>query len=122
MLVISRAQMEVLNRPFLDAFRARVADGLRQRFPALCASLGEQGVGLFVEQGIAKARHYGIRSEDAVYDLVELMAQHGASFETAPGWEWAIETLTDRTRPGDARVNRLKSQLDARAARMRAHA
>jgi hypothetical protein len=108
MLVIRRAQLEALNRPFLDAFKARVAEDLRRRYP----EMGEKGIGALIEEGIAKGRRYDIQSEAAVAGLIELMAEHGAEFETGPGWEWAAEVLADPTRPGDARLSRLKSRLE----------
>lgn len=104
--------MEALNAPFVAEFRANVREYLQTYYAEKCEAIGPAGVEALIDRGIAKSSRYGIETEDDVFDLIEVMFENGANFETAPGMAWAAEILNDSSATGSERMGRLVAWLE----------
>jgi hypothetical protein len=93
MLKITATQFRKLSAPAEADFAKRVANRLRQFFPAL-RRLNEEDILEFAKRGIERAHSYGIVSAQDISKYVGLMAFWGEDFDTAEPWATAILTST----------------------------
>lgn len=96
MLVLRRAQLEILAEPVRDRFVAWMATHLRRWFPDELVALDDAGLEAFIRRGIERANGYGFRDEQAVCRYIDLMAVFGPAFDADPRHPWAARVLTDR--------------------------
>jgi hypothetical protein len=70
---IRKEQLGALAQAQLSRFSARMLVHIREFFPGVCASFGEEKLLLLVRNGIERGKHYGITSERDVCKLIDLM-------------------------------------------------
>jgi len=115
MFIIRRAQMDALAAVAVEAFEKRLAAFLAASKPNLCAALGEGGLGRFVREGVARAKGYGIVSEQDVAAFVTLLLERGASFGLEGEHAWAGAIFARAGVPAPMRLEKVKERLAASA-------
>jgi hypothetical protein len=68
---------------------------LSKRFPDTCGAQNEAAVRESIQNGIEKARGYGITTEYDVARYIELMYLFSDDFDTSPNTQWAESILTN---------------------------
>jgi hypothetical protein len=99
MLTIRREQMKPFEESARRRFAQRLAEHARAIFPDRCAELGAQGLLALVDEGVARARRYGVHLERDVALFVDLMLALGARFDEDPELAWARKILEDDFTP-----------------------
>jgi hypothetical protein len=84
MFTIREKQLEVLTTAHA---RTWYVDHLRRHFSG-CSEWETRALEAFVEFGIAQALTYGIRSPKCVCRYLDVMAAHGADFDTSAKCQW----------------------------------
>ena len=108
MIAIRPQQLEVFSKAALKSFEERMMAHLGKFFPGQCAEMGEQKTRETIQEGIKKARRYGIASEHDVCIYVDVMFEYGHDFDTDPKLPWASQILTNPAiQTPTYRVNRL---------------
>lgn len=106
--IVRDAQMAVFAVNEREKFERRMVTHLQQRFPDKCEPLGKEGVEEQVKFGIRRADTYGINTEIAVQEYLEMMMIYGRDFDVDPQCEWATRILVDPSfEHGKARADRL---------------
>jgi hypothetical protein len=104
MLVVRTAQLEALGASVQQHFEERLMAHLERFFPQPCVILGEFGLRQLCQEGIARARAYGLRSERDLCKYLNLMFVFGCDFDHEQ--PWAAEILQLGSAPG-RRMERL---------------
>ena len=63
--------------------------------PSSARKLGEDKTRETIQQGIAKAKKYGIVSEHDVCIYIDMMFEYGDEFDVDPKLPWASQVLND---------------------------
>jgi hypothetical protein len=82
---------------------------IREFFPGVFASFGEEKLLLLVRHGIERGKHYGITSERDVCKLIDLMLTLGADMDRK--FPWIAATLGDTATPADKKVDTVYDAL-----------
>lgn len=98
MLVLRNAQLAALGASAQRRFEERLLAHLERFFPHLCAQLGEAGLRQLCQDGIARARTYGLRSERDLCKYINLILVFGPGFDREQ--PWAAEILELNSAPG----------------------
>ncbi|MCH9684099.1 MAG: hypothetical protein K0V04_21880 [Deltaproteobacteria bacterium] len=115
-LWIRAAQVPTIA-PATAAFVERASAHLRACFQTECSGLDDDQLGELVLHGVVKALGYGVRSQQDVCKLLNLMCTFGRDFDLDPSLPWARAYLDDaRERGPTLQINRLY-----RIARSRIH-
>jgi hypothetical protein len=107
MLVIRHKQMEVLNTYRLNGFEDRMVGYLAKRFPDACGVNNEPAVRRSIQEGILRAKGYGIIAEYDVARYIELMHLFSEDFDTSSATPWANPILEDATVGSHVKMNLL---------------
>jgi hypothetical protein len=89
-MLISRAQMRVLERQAEEAFELRLADLLRERYGATVSSWSDDDMRRRVRYAIGRARHHGFSWQSAIGGFVAIMAELGPRFDSHPAFARAL--------------------------------
>lgn len=116
MLTIRREQMEVLSAYMRQSFEDRMVRHFAAAFPVGFKKLKAEGaeetaVRRFIQSGILKAGHYGIRAERDVASYLEFMLLYGADFEHGEGMNMVLGYLKDDKLPGHAKMTIVREIL-----------
>lgn len=106
MLIIRSSQMEVLADSLQGEFLRKCERHLSRSFDA-CARMSASELRTFVEQGVARARSYGIDTERDLCRYLNLVAVLGRDFDLK--LPWARKTLASGA-GARLRLNRLYNQ------------
>lgn len=102
--------------PGNPAFIDRMVSHLRRHFSRDCAALDDDGLRELIEQGRVKAGRYGVRAEQDVCKLLNLMFIFGRDFDQDPAFAWARAYLDAAAQQGPTlQINRLYRRALARA-------
>jgi hypothetical protein len=96
-------QVHALAQAQLSRFGARMLVHIKEFFPSVFASLGEERLLLLVRHGVERGKHYGITSERDVCKLIDLMLVLGQDMERK--FPRIAATLSDTATPADKRVD-----------------
>lgn len=96
-MIIRQQQMASLSELSRRQFAQRVAEHLIRCFPAACEALGQERMQAIIDDGIERARSYGIDRERDVCKYIDLIFVFGRDFDTNPEFPWACRTLADDT-------------------------
>jgi hypothetical protein len=107
MLKIRKDQMAVMDQLALKHFEDQTAEELKQSFPKHARLLGEEKLRQRVREGFARARVYGLSSQNGLRLFVELTFLLGNAFDTDPQVSWAAQILSDSAAEEATRVERL---------------
>lgn len=114
-LIIRDAQMAVFAQRDREQYVQRMAAHLQQRYPQQCELSGQDGTEDLVKYGIQRAAVYGINSEIAVQEYLEVMMMFGRDFDIDPQHNWATRILSDPSfEHGKARADKLYAEGMAR--------
>src|SRR3982750_4104585 len=105
MLVIRESQIAALGRHLLDRFALKALDHLRDNFPEMCADMGDEEVFRFTQNGIRRARRYGIETEYDLLRFLNLMFFLGADFDSGEVHTWVLPILKDAEASPTTRMN-----------------
>jgi hypothetical protein len=78
---IRQEQMQALDEAMLRDFEARAMAHLRRCFPDRLASTENSNLLPWIERAIARAREYGVKTENDVLRYLEFEAQYGPDFD-----------------------------------------
>jgi len=114
MLKIRSEQIEAFQPVSDQQFARRVVDQLRSKHPEIIVRLlpgptlvnriPEDRLLIMVEQGIERARSYGLTWESSITGFVVLMFRVAPNFDQQPAIN---RVLTDQQFAGDARIQKL---------------
>jgi len=105
-LVIRRAQMELLERASLEGC---LLSHLRANFPQFCESLPGRRQADFVAQGVARARTHGFTETSHLAQWLNLMVLLGPRFDEDPGCSWVTGILGE----SESESTKMQDLLDA---------
>jgi hypothetical protein len=107
-LIIRDAQMAVFAQRDKEMYVDRMTAYLQSKYSKQCEPLGEEGTKDLVKYGIQRAANYGINTEIAVREYLEIMMMYGRDFDIDPKHEWATRILSDPGfEHGKARADKL---------------
>ena len=109
MLTIRAEQMKTMSEPVDARFRERLVEHVARVFPQSAKGLGPNGLTTFVDDGVARARKVGFRSERQISRFLDLCMPLGPGFEKTA---WARRVIEDRNHDADTRI--LMLQLEAK--------
>jgi hypothetical protein len=112
MLVLRNAQLKALEAAAWREFEDRLMTHLQRFFPAPCAALGPAGLRRLCQEGIARARAHGFRSERDLCKFLSLTLVFGRDFDREQPWATEIVALGGAP---SARMDRLFAAGLARA-------
>jgi hypothetical protein len=114
MLVIRKAQIEVLGDEMRSRLHHELAVHARQFFPDECAAMSDEELLQRMRSSAEAAARWGLRSPRDVCRFANLSMLFGAGFDSNPRLKWIYEMLRDAVVP--SRSQRL-SQVYAEAVR-----
>ena len=106
-LVVRREQMQAFEQALLTTFVNRMADRLRDRFPAETANLRPADLEATIRAGIAAAARHGVRDEADVARYLEFVVTYGPSFDVDERTAWAGAILRRTDLSGTGKMNAL---------------
>ncbi len=113
MIVVRRAQMEVLARTALEPFVENVAAHLRRVWPAETAAMGEAALDALVRDAMVRASRWGIETEFDVGRFCDLMFLWSTDFDTRAELPWVQEILGADGYDGRVKVDLLMERTKA---------
>jgi hypothetical protein len=114
MITIRPEQMKVFSKAASKSFEDRMVAHLAKFFPQQCKKLGEEKIHETIQQGIVKARRYGIITEHDVCIYIDIMFDLGSDFDVDPELPWASRVLKDSTiKDPTYKINRLYDETMA---------
>jgi hypothetical protein len=124
-MILRKEQLNAFDRRAESAFETSVRTHLHKFFPQTCARLGKTELDAVVNEGLERARHYGIASGPDIALFLDMMFLFGRQFDQDPAHRWAASILTASISPhrkmemlfsaGGERLDRSKG-LDGRTA------
>lgn len=117
MLVIRKEQMAVLRAYMTGRFRAKVLKHFRTDLTEETRPLSREAALALVDEGLARARTYGVRSERDVMLFIDLMVLYSPQFEDTPALGWSKRILQNPELSGDVKMSLIYQLLAARQAR-----
>ncbi|MFH2055132.1 MAG: hypothetical protein ABIJ61_04170, partial [bacterium] len=107
-LIVREPQIMAFTPRLIDQYQRRMVAHLQQYFPDQCREMGETGVSEFVKHGISRAAVYGIKTELAVQQYLEIMMYFGRDFDVDHKRGLASRILNDPAiESGKARSDKL---------------
>ena len=92
MLVIRSAQMQAFKQEALAQFEDKMVQHVAAVYPEKFETLTEPGVRQVVKHAVKVGNNHGIRTDEAVAGLLDLMMELGRNFELALDSAWICET------------------------------
>jgi hypothetical protein len=111
MLVVRHEQMRALGRAMTDRFVDATVERVAREHPARYAELGPVATKALVEDGIARARTYGVEETGSVRAFIDLMVTIHPEFERSPELEGVLEVLLDEELSGEAKMEIVSVQM-----------
>ena len=96
----------------LERFKNRTYQHLIAIWPEECKSLGEEAVRASIQEGLTKARSYGLNSELDVARYIDLIYTLGDSFDCNPELPWAGAILRDDSLAPGQRLDALYDEAE----------
>jgi hypothetical protein len=95
-------QFEAFSRVALRAFEDRLLPFIATHFPDQVRRLGDERTRVIIQNGIDRARHYGLAAECDVCRYIALMFMLGPNFDSNPEFAAMRAVLEDsrQTDPG----------------------
>lgn len=103
MLVIKSQQIQHMAASGLERFKNRLLPHLAEHFPLRLELGGEAGLKSLIEDGVERARRYGLTSEAAMESFVDQMAAAGCRFDEDPIFASICDPLSDPAMGSDVR-------------------
>lgn len=112
MLKIRQEQLAALGANVEKKFKRQMCEQLRTEHTRETAAFDEKQLAEFVDQGVAKAKQYGIDVKRDVADYLMILLRNGVNFEKQPANEWALEILDDPDMHGGTKILQLETQFE----------
>jgi hypothetical protein len=109
MLVIRRAQMDVLRTYMRGQFEQRMVKHLRERFPDRTQDCPDDSLRVVVRNSVKHAESYGIESEEDLRRFLEYVMIYGEQLDRREDTRWIGETLRRHDLDGTAKMDLLDS-------------
>ena len=116
MLVIRKDQMAEFSKPALENFvqeTVRLLEARPLKGSGTPPKAAQAELRALVEAGIEKARSHGITREADVVFFCELLLDYGQDLESRGEFSWLRTVLEHPSFPGWAKVQQIRTRLDA---------
>lgn len=110
MLVIRRAQQQVLAEATRPTFAENVAAHLREVWPEATREMDAETLRAWVSWGVERGARYELVTEYEVGLFLDLTWALGTSFDENDAFPWAREILTDPALDGRRRIDALAAR------------
>jgi hypothetical protein len=117
MFIMKDRHFEAFKRIAQQGFEDRLVIHVRDRFPAECDALGEDGVRDRIRDGIDRAARYDIVAERDVCRFIRFMFGIRPDFDTSGKTRWAGEILNDLESPASDRLDRIRKEASQQRVR-----
>ena len=106
---IRKDQLDAMARSQEEDFRRRLKETLLEEYPDDCEDLGEEKLGVVIDQGISRARSYGIRSEEDIGLYFDIMFNLAFNFDTNSKYPWAGQVLQNSSLSAEDKLREISS-------------
>jgi hypothetical protein len=113
MLVVRRAQLDVLREAALRQLEQRICELMRRYWLEACDALTAAELRELVRDGVTRGRSHGLASERDLTRFVNVMFALGFEFDSDPQCAWAVDVLRTPGVPASTRMDQL-CELTAR--------
>jgi hypothetical protein len=110
LLKIRQEQWDLLSQHMGLTFENNTLVHLRKHWPERCDTLKESGVRSSIQEGITRAKQYGIESEYDILRYINHMYALGFDFDDNEAYPWAKEILTDEHLNAAERMEQLSAK------------
>lgn len=104
---VRNAQVNALGRAQEEDFRRRLKEKLLEDYPEDSEALGEDKLDVVIDQGIERARSYGIAAEDDIGLYFDIMFNLAYNFDTNPKYPWAGPILRNPTLTAEEKLRQV---------------
>lgn len=117
MLKIRQQQWNLLSQLARAQFEESTLQHLRTYWPARCDELQEAGVRASIQEGVLRAKQYGLVTEFDILRYINHMYALGFDFDRNNAYPWVLEILTSEIENPSERMDRLseRTQQELRA-------
>lgn len=110
MLIVTKSQVDALSAHFQERFVQTMLRHLREQFPERAGKMGEEGLRTAIDVGSARARKYGLVTEQDVAGLIHFGFETVPDFDGRPEFDWAVAALSRRDLEPGERVDLLYTE------------
>jgi len=119
-LQIRPEQLNTLTAAQEADFRRRLRETLREDYPEDCEELGDDRLAVVLNDGIGRARSYGIQTEEDIGLYFDVMFNLAYNFDTNRKYPWAAKILKDTALTAEDKLRQVSAlaqeELDKEAA------
>lgn len=111
-MIIRKEQMDVLGRYMVEQFVERSLMYLRTAFNEQMEDDSDEKLRIVIQEGIEKAKSYGIKYERDVLHFLEFTMRYGTDFDKDPQFFEAAEILKQEI-DGTAKITLLSAYIQS---------